>query len=54
MARLLQFLSFPPATCILFWIHTTEALSMYLGAYVVNGIANKGLEKWGNKPQVKK
>lgn len=49
MARLLQFLSFPPATGILIYMHTTEALSMYLSAYVLNGIANKGIDKWGVK-----
>lgn len=41
MARLLQFLSFFPATGVLIFIHTTEALSLYLGAFVANGVLQK-------------
>lgn len=47
MYRLLQFLAFFPATATLLWIHTTEALSMYLLAFVTNGVANKFIDMKG-------
>lgn len=49
MHRMLQFLAFFPATGVMVWIHTTEALSMYLGAFVLNGVANKWLDVKGRK-----
>lgn len=49
MPRLLVFLSFPPATIILAWIHTTEALSVYLGAYVLNYGLGKFGDAWENR-----
>ena len=49
MARLLQFMAFFPATGVMAYIHTTEALTMYLGAFVANGVLNKFADKKGNK-----
>ena len=49
MHRLLMFLAFFPATGVLIYIKTTEALSMYLGAFVLNGVANKFLDVKGRK-----
>lgn len=49
MHRLLSFLAFFPSTIMLTLIHTTEALSMYLGAFVLNGVANKWLDVKGRK-----
>jgi hypothetical protein len=47
MYRLLQFLAYFPATATLLWIHTTEALSMYLLAFVTNGVAGKFIDMKG-------
>lgn len=44
IARLLQFLAYPPATGVLIWIHTTEAMSLYLSAFVLNGLAGKAMD----------
>lgn len=49
MHRLLQFLAFFPASGVLIYIRTTEALSMYLTAFVLNGVANKWLDVKGRK-----
>ena len=44
MARMLQLLAYPPATAVMIWIHTTEAMSLYLSAFVLNGAVSKGLD----------
>ena len=44
MGRLLQFMAYPPATGVMLYIHTTEAMSLYLSAFVFNGVASKGLD----------
>lgn len=44
MARLLTFLSFIPASCMLVKIGTAEALGYYLGAYVLNYIGGKACD----------
>lgn len=49
MGRLLQFLAYPPATGVMIWIHTTEAMSLYISAFVLNGIAGKALDVKGRK-----
>lgn len=41
MSRLLVFMAFIAATPILFVIRTTEALSVFLGAFVVNYATGK-------------
>lgn len=35
MPRLLCFLSFSPATLVLFWLHSETALGIYLSVYVI-------------------
>jgi len=52
MHRLLQFMAFFPATGVLIYIKTTEALSMYLGAFVANGVLNKFADIKGRKNAV--
>lgn len=49
MYRLMQFLAYPPASYVLISIHTTEALAVYLGAFVVNTIGNKYIDTKGRK-----
>ena len=49
MARLLTFISWFPASGILLWVRTTEALSVYLGAFVLNSVANKAIDVQGRK-----
>jgi hypothetical protein len=44
MARGIMFASWFPASGIAIWIHTTEALSVYLGAFVINSIGNKAFD----------
>jgi len=44
MARLLQFMAYPPATGVMLWIHTTEAMSLYLAAFVTNGVLGKAID----------
>lgn len=54
MARLLTFMSWFPATGVVVYLRSTEALSVYLGAFVLNSVANKGIDaKYRNKPAVK-
>lgn len=52
MHRLLQFMAFFPATGVLIYIKTTEALSMYLAAFVANGVLNKFADIKGRKNAV--
>ena len=49
MARGLTFASWWPASAIAVWIHTTESLSVYLGAFVLNSVANKAIDIRGRK-----
>lgn len=53
MARLLTFMSWFPATGIVIYLRTTEALSVYLGAFVLNSVANKGIDVYGRKKNAK-
>jgi hypothetical protein len=52
MARLLQFLAYFPATLVLLYIKTSEALAIYLGAFVLNSIGSKVADKIGAKNAV--
>lgn len=45
--RLLMLLSFFPASAVLLYIKTTEALGVYLTAYVANSIGNKFMDVKG-------
>lgn len=49
MARLLQFLAYFPATLVLIYVKTSEALAIYLGAFVLNSIGSKVADKMGAK-----
>lgn len=53
MARLLTFASWIPSTAILIYIRTVEALSIYLGAFVLNSVANKAIDVQGRKKNAK-
>ena len=44
MPRVLMFATWFPATAIAIYIHTTESLSVYLGAFVLNSIGNKAFD----------
>jgi len=44
MYRLLQFLAYPPSTAVMIYIHTTEAMSLYLAAFVTNGVLGKAID----------
>jgi hypothetical protein len=52
MARLLQFLAYFPATLVLLYVKTSEALVIYLGAFVLNSIGSKVADKIGAKNAV--
>ncbi len=49
MARLLQFLAYLPATYMALRISTLEAMSVYIGAFVLNTGVSKGLDVWAKK-----
>jgi len=53
MARLLTLMSWFPATGVVVYLRSTEALSVYLGAFVLNSVANKGIDVYGRKKNVK-
>lgn len=44
--RLLNVAAYPPATIVLLWIHTAEALGYYLSAFVVQTGVSKGIEAY--------
>jgi hypothetical protein len=45
MTRLLMFLSWPPATIVMFHIQTVDAMAWYLAAYVGGYAGGKFAEK---------
>jgi len=47
MARLLNFMAWFPATLVLIYVKTSEALGIYLGAFVLNSVGGKFAEKIG-------
>jgi hypothetical protein len=49
MSRLLAFMSFFPASFVLLWIHSVEALASYLAAYVTGYIGGKGADIFNKK-----
>jgi len=53
MARLLTLMSWFPATGVVVYLRSTESLSVYLGAFVLNSVANKGIDVYGRKKNAK-
>lgn len=49
MARALSFMAWFPSTLVLLYLKTTEALGLYLTAFVLNSIGNKVADKIGAK-----
>ena len=44
MARLLSFMAFFPASYVLLKVQTTEALGVFITAFVLNAVGNKFLD----------
>lgn len=44
MSRLLSFMAFFPATVVLLWVHTAEALIAYMGVYGATYLGGKGFD----------
>ena len=51
MARLLNFLSFFPATTVLLWLHTEGALAIYTASYGLAYVGAKGFESWNARKE---
>lgn len=49
MTRLLTFLSFLPATVMMFLLRTETAYEWYLTIFVLHASVNKGMEVWQGK-----
>ncbi len=49
MSRLLPFMAFLPATIVLLWLHTENALTSYLGAYVLGYLGGKCADAYNIK-----
>lgn len=44
LSKLLKLWAWPPATIVMVYIHTTEAMALYLSAFVVDTAFTKGMD----------